>query len=47
LMLGTDHPYPWQPASVDHILQAEGFTDDDRTAMLGTTAARLLGIAPE
>jgi aminocarboxymuconate-semialdehyde decarboxylase len=46
LMLGTDHPYPWQPASVDHILQAEGFTDDDRIAMLSTTAGRLLGIAP-
>src|SRR6266705_990198 len=46
LMLGTDHPYPWQTASVDHILQAEGFTDDDRIAMLGTTAGRLLGVAP-
>jgi aminocarboxymuconate-semialdehyde decarboxylase len=45
LMLGTDHPYPWQPASVDHILQAEGFTDQDRVAMLGATAGRLLGIA--
>ena len=47
LMLGTDHPYPWQPASVDHILQAESFTDDDRIAMLGTNAGRLLGIAPD
>jgi aminocarboxymuconate-semialdehyde decarboxylase len=47
LMLGTDHPYPWQPASVDHILQAEGFTDTERMAMLGTTAGRLLGIVPE
>jgi aminocarboxymuconate-semialdehyde decarboxylase len=45
LMLGTDHPYPWQSASVDHILQSEGFTDDDRIAMLGATAARILGIA--
>jgi aminocarboxymuconate-semialdehyde decarboxylase len=45
LMLGTDHPYPWQPASVDHILQAEGLTDADRVAMLGGTAGRLLGIA--
>jgi aminocarboxymuconate-semialdehyde decarboxylase len=47
LMLGTDHPYPWQPASVDHILQAEGFTDDERIAMLGGTAGKLLGIAAE
>ena len=44
LMLGTDHPYPWQPVSVDHILQAEGFTDADRIAMLGTTAGKLLGV---
>ena len=47
LMLGTDHPYPWQPASVDHILQAEGFSDEDRVAMLGDTACRLLGIPAE
>ena len=44
LLLGTDHPYPWQPASVDHILQAEGFTDADRIAMLGGTAGKLLGV---
>jgi aminocarboxymuconate-semialdehyde decarboxylase len=44
LLLGTDHPYPWQPASVDHILDADGFGDADRVAMLGGTAARLLGI---
>jgi aminocarboxymuconate-semialdehyde decarboxylase len=44
LVLGTDHPIPWQPASVDHILSAEGFSDDDRVAMLGETAAKLLGI---
>ncbi len=47
LMLGSDHPYPWQAASVDHILQADGFNDDDRIAMLGGTAARLLGVTSE
>ena len=47
LMLGTDHPYPWQPASVDHILQAEGFSDDDRIAILGGTAAGLLRVTSE
>ncbi len=47
LMLGTDHPYPWQPASVDHILGAEGFTDDDRIAMLGTNAGQQLGVSPD
>jgi aminocarboxymuconate-semialdehyde decarboxylase len=47
LMLGTDHPYPWQPASIDHILQAEGFTDNERVAMLGLNAGKLLGIAAD
>jgi aminocarboxymuconate-semialdehyde decarboxylase len=46
LMLGTDHPYPWQADAVDHILQAEGFSDNERIAMLGTTAGTLLGVAP-
>ena len=46
LVLGTDHPIPWQPESVDHILNAEGFSDEDRIAMLGGNAAALLGIAP-
>ena len=44
LVLGTDHPIPWQPDSVNHILNAEGFSDEDRAAMLGGTAAKLLGI---
>jgi aminocarboxymuconate-semialdehyde decarboxylase len=47
LLLGTDHPYPWQSESVDHILQAEGFTDAERVAMLGTNAGTLLGVAPD
>lgn len=47
LMLGTDHPYPWQPDSVDHILNAEAFTDEERVAMLGTTAGKLLGVPAE
>jgi hypothetical protein len=29
---------------VDHILKARGFTDAERRAMLGETAARLLRI---
>jgi aminocarboxymuconate-semialdehyde decarboxylase len=44
LVLGTDHPIPWQAKSVDHVLKAPGFTDAERRAMLGGTAARLLGI---
>jgi len=46
LVIGTDHPIPWQTKSVDHILEAPGFTDAERRAMLGETAAKLLGIKP-
>jgi aminocarboxymuconate-semialdehyde decarboxylase len=44
LVIGTDHPIPWQDKSVDHILNAPGFSDAERRAMLGETAARLLRI---
>jgi predicted TIM-barrel fold metal-dependent hydrolase len=44
LVIGTDHPIPWQSQSVDHILNAPGFSDDERRAMLGETAAKLLGV---
>ncbi|HEV2301647.1 MAG TPA: amidohydrolase family protein, partial [Stellaceae bacterium] len=44
IMMGTDYPYPWTSTSVDHILETPGLSDADRTAILGGTAARLLGI---
>src|SRR6266699_6576642 len=44
LVVGTDHPIPWQDKSVDHILKAPGFSAAQRRAMLGETAARLLRI---
>ncbi len=44
LVIGTDHPIPWQSKSVDHILKAPGFTAKEKIAMLGGTAAKLLGI---
>ena len=46
LVIGTDHPIPWFSWSVDHILDTPGFTDEQRRAMLGETAAKLLGIKP-
>jgi aminocarboxymuconate-semialdehyde decarboxylase len=46
IMMGTDYPFPWTSTSVDHILNTPGLTDDDRVAMLGATACRLLGIEP-
>jgi len=44
IVMGTDYPYPWTKTSVDHILGTPGLSDADRVAMLGETAARLLGI---
>ena len=44
VVMGTDYPYPWTKTSVDLILATPGLSDADRVAMLGGTAARLLGI---
>jgi aminocarboxymuconate-semialdehyde decarboxylase len=44
IVMGTDYPYPWTKTAVDHILATPGFSDPERAAMLGETAARLLGI---
>jgi len=46
IVMGTDYPFPWTKVSVDHILNTPNFSDDERRAMLGETAARLLGIKP-
>src|SRR5438034_4916099 len=44
LVVGTDHPIPWQDKSIDHVLKTPGFSDAERRAILGGTAAKLLGI---
>ncbi len=44
IVMGTDYPFPWTHTSVDHILHTPGLSDAERAAMLGDTAARLLGI---
>jgi aminocarboxymuconate-semialdehyde decarboxylase len=45
IVLGTDYPYGMgDPAAVDHILHTPGLKDEERIAMLGGNAARLLGI---
>jgi aminocarboxymuconate-semialdehyde decarboxylase len=45
IMIGTDYPYPWNQTAVDHILGTPGLSNADRRAILGGTAAKLLGIA--
>src|SRR5262252_7038374 len=44
VVMGTDYPFPWNTAPVDHILSIPGISDADKVAMLGRTAAKLLGI---
>jgi aminocarboxymuconate-semialdehyde decarboxylase len=44
LLVGTDFPYPWTKTAVDLITQTPGLSDADKAAVLGGTAARLLGI---
>ena len=46
IMMGTDYPFPWTSTSVDHILNTPGLSDADKSAMLGDTAMKLLGIKP-
>jgi len=44
IVMGTDYPFPWTKTSVDHILNTPGLSDAERSAILGDTASRLLGI---
>jgi aminocarboxymuconate-semialdehyde decarboxylase len=44
VVIGTDYPFPWNRVPIDHILSTPGLSDDDRIAILGGTAAGLLGI---
>ena len=44
IVMGTDHPIPWQSRAVDHILDTPTLSDAERIAILGGNAARLLRI---
>lgn len=46
VMIGTDHPIPWEDDPVGHIMATPELADDDRLAMLGETAIRVLGLDP-
>jgi aminocarboxymuconate-semialdehyde decarboxylase len=44
IVMGTDYPFPWTSTAVEHILGTPDLTDAERVAILGGTAANLLGI---
>ena len=44
ILVGTDYPYPWTTTAADLVMSTPGLTDDERLAILGGTAAALLGI---
>lgn len=44
VVVGSDHPIPWAQRPVDHVLDTHTLSDDDKRAILGGNAARLLGL---
>ena len=44
VVLGTDHPIPWEEHPVDHVLNTPSLDDGQRAAILGDNARRLLGL---
>ena len=44
VMLGTDHPFVWEQHPVDHVFATTTLSDDEKIAILGGNAAKLLGI---
>jgi predicted TIM-barrel fold metal-dependent hydrolase len=44
IMLGSDHPYPWEQHPVDAIMATTALSDEEKLAILGGNAARLFGI---
>ena len=44
IMLGSDHPIPWEQHPVDLIFATTTLSDAEKAAILGGNAARLLGM---
>jgi aminocarboxymuconate-semialdehyde decarboxylase len=44
VMLGSDHPYPWDQHPAENILATPGLTDAQKRAILGGNAARVFGL---
>src|SRR3954451_20362755 len=44
IVVGSDYPYPWEMAPVDHIFACTTLSDDEKADILGRTAAKLFGM---
>src|SRR5665213_996780 len=44
IVLGTDHPIPWEEHPVDQVFATTSLTDKQKVAILGGNAARLFGL---
>jgi predicted TIM-barrel fold metal-dependent hydrolase len=44
VMLGTDHPIPWEQHPVDHVFATTTLSDKQKIAILGGNAAKLFGV---
>jgi aminocarboxymuconate-semialdehyde decarboxylase len=44
IVLGSDHPIPWHEHPVDHVFETITLSDEEKVAILGGNAARLLGV---
>jgi aminocarboxymuconate-semialdehyde decarboxylase len=42
IVIGTDYAVPWVKAPIDHVLNTPGLADEERIAILGGNAAKLL-----
>jgi predicted TIM-barrel fold metal-dependent hydrolase len=41
IVVGSDYPFPWQMAPVDHIFASTSLSDEEKADILGRTAAKL------
>jgi predicted TIM-barrel fold metal-dependent hydrolase len=44
VVLGSDHPFVWEQHPVDHVFATTTLSDDEKAAILGGNAAKLLGL---
>ena len=44
VVIGPEDPFPWYTAPVDQIMAMPGLSDEDRSKILGGTAAHLIGV---